>query len=512
MIKKSIISIAFLILPVALFGFHGFTANGDSVITLYVNEPIVLSGYFDSDTHAIGTIYLDLNNNGVIDPTDQMMMWGSFYDGSWMDVDEIVNGFYTESDSEGPPFSFDVIYQVEDTGGSDQIIGHFLPLSTGYSISGQITYPSNAEGLLIMATPSSPGEFMLGDFTDSGGNYFIGIPDSLINQYWYVFAMDIASAFPDYLGPLMQDSVYVTGAQTVDLALIDSDLSCIRGRLQDDLGAALPDDIAIEIMGAWFDGVNFVMATNSIRTVGGNGNYAGLLNYGVVNFWTIGTMLDELYPLYLSPPSIDTTFSAPQETLLIDITAYRADSDIRGIVYLDDVPVDYIEIDGVCPLGSNYTKSYSDGHYGLFVSSVPDSYDVFVSPDDIPVGGYVAEDTQTVVPGASGVDFHIYTTGIAEHLKPTNPVVKLLPNNPNPFNNKTTIVFETNSKTEGELSIYDITGKLVKTLERGEFKKGINRFVWDGRDDNKRLVSSGVYFYKLQTERIAESQKLIYIR
>ncbi len=513
MIKRTVFLILLLVLPIALFGFHDLAMNGDSVATLDIFEQLQLSGYFDSDTQAIGTIYLDLNNNGVIDPTDGMMMWGHLYDGSWMDVDEIVNGFYEESDTEAPFFSCNIIYKAVDTGGSDQVVGHFLPLSTGYSISGQITYPSNAEGLLVIAMASSHQDgFNVGDITDSGSNYFIGIPDSLINQYWYIFVMDIASAFPNQIEPMFIDSIYVDGAENIDLALFDSDSSCIKGQLKDDLGSSLPDDINIQIMGVWFDIPNLVTGTNFIRTAGGNGDYSGLIHYGAVNSWSVSAGLEELYPHYLIPNEVDTVLSAPQETLQIDLVAYRTDTDIRGTVYLDDIPVDYIQIITECSLGVNHTRSYSDGHYILFVSSSADSYQVYVNEEDIPENGHVEEGEQTVVPGATGVDFHIYSTGIEEKLQQPDFLVRFLPNIPNPFCDRTTITLETNYRTEGELSIYDVTGKCVKTFVRGEFKKGIHRFVWDGRDNNGTLIPSGVYFSKLQTDKLSKSLKLIHFR
>ncbi len=69
-------------------------------------------------------------------------------------------------------------------------------------------------------------------------------------------------------------------------------------------------------------------------------------------------------------------------------------------------------------------------------------------------------------------------------------------NYPNPFNGSTNISFNSEGgKTK--LTVYDITGSLVKTLIDGSIESGSHSIVWDGKDDNGAEISSGVYFYRL---------------
>jgi hypothetical protein len=82
-----------------------------------------------------------------------------------------------------------------------------------------------------------------------------------------------------------------------------------------------------------------------------------------------------------------------------------------------------------------------------------------------------------------------------------NPTFRTLPaalhlkNYPNPFNNLTKIQFHLDNPDNIEVNIFDITGKLVKTiLKRQELNSGLQSFTWDSRNNQGNTVSSGVYF------------------
>ncbi|MCK4695779.1 MAG: T9SS type A sorting domain-containing protein, partial [Candidatus Cloacimonetes bacterium] len=72
---------------------------------------------------------------------------------------------------------------------------------------------------------------------------------------------------------------------------------------------------------------------------------------------------------------------------------------------------------------------------------------------------------------------------------------------PNPFNPTTTISYSVaQTSSFVSLKIYNIKGQKVRTLVN-EFKNaGYHKVVWDGRDYNKRNVSSGVYFSVFDVE------------
>ncbi len=74
----------------------------------------------------------------------------------------------------------------------------------------------------------------------------------------------------------------------------------------------------------------------------------------------------------------------------------------------------------------------------------------------------------------------------------------LTQNYPNPFNPATTIEFSIQNNSKVELTIYNIKGQKIKTLAKDEFTKGSHSIIWNGDDDSGKLVSSGIYFYKLE--------------
>ena len=51
------------------------------------------------------------------------------------------------------------------------------------------------------------------------------------------------------------------------------------------------------------------------------------------------------------------------------------------------------------------------------------------------------------------------------------------------------------------LSILDLEGRVVRHLLRGEMPGGRHRVIWDGTDGGGRPVPSGLYFYRLKSER-----------
>lgn len=78
--------------------------------------------------------------------------------------------------------------------------------------------------------------------------------------------------------------------------------------------------------------------------------------------------------------------------------------------------------------------------------------------------------------------------------------VTLNQNLPNPVVNRTTISYSIPQAGQVNLKIYDVTGKLVRTLVNETQKAGLNEVMWDKKTDNGTTVSSGAYFYRLDVK------------
>ena len=93
-------------------------------------------------------------------------------------------------------------------------------------------------------------------------------------------------------------------------------------------------------------------------------------------------------------------------------------------------------------------------------------------------------------------------------------VTKLIPsefkldqNYPNPFNPSTVISFQLPSATQTKLEIYNVQGQKVATLVDGYLEAGTHQLRWESIG-----ASSGIYFYRLETETITETRKMILLK
>jgi hypothetical protein len=82
---------------------------------------------------------------------------------------------------------------------------------------------------------------------------------------------------------------------------------------------------------------------------------------------------------------------------------------------------------------------------------------------------------------------------------------------PNPTHGRTDIRYQITDKSDAALEVYDASGKLVKSFRLTQYALR-NTLSWDGRDDQNRMLGSGVYFVKFKAGDFQETQKLLLIR
>ena len=93
------------------------------------------------------------------------------------------------------------------------------------------------------------------------------------------------------------------------------------------------------------------------------------------------------------------------------------------------------------------------------------------------------------------------------------PVVTALNGNyPNPFNPETMISFSLKEHANVSIEIYNIQGKLVKTLVNEERPAGNYTAIWNGKDNSGRNVASGVYYYRMKAGKYSSTRKMIMLK
>jgi len=124
------------------------------------------------------------------------------------------------------------------------------------------------------------------------------------------------------------------------------------------------------------------------------------------------------------------------------------------------------------------------------------TYEVTVMYD----GGYESDPVEVIIE-------HTDANGLVLPL-----TTELTGNYPNPFNPTTTISFSIIDAGKVSINIYNMKGQLVKTLVNEHLDPAYHTAVWFGRDNNNKAVSSGIYFYKMNTGKFTETKKMILMK
>lgn len=94
------------------------------------------------------------------------------------------------------------------------------------------------------------------------------------------------------------------------------------------------------------------------------------------------------------------------------------------------------------------------------------------------------------------VDVTLQTGGVSESRVPLRTSLGNI--YPNPFTASATIPIELQTSGWTDLAVFDVSGRLVRTILSGEASAGVKTTLWDGRDDRGRPVGSGLYVIRLR--------------
>lgn len=91
-------------------------------------------------------------------------------------------------------------------------------------------------------------------------------------------------------------------------------------------------------------------------------------------------------------------------------------------------------------------------------------------------------------------------------------IFSLEQNYPNPFNPVTKIKYSIPLDGKVKLSIYNILGEQIGVLVNDFAKAGYYEVDWNGADDTRNILPSGIYIYRLETEKFSDSKKMILLK
>ncbi|MBC8256508.1 MAG: T9SS type A sorting domain-containing protein [Candidatus Marinimicrobia bacterium] len=83
---------------------------------------------------------------------------------------------------------------------------------------------------------------------------------------------------------------------------------------------------------------------------------------------------------------------------------------------------------------------------------------------------------------------------------------------PNPFNPTTSLSFSVPVESHISLKVYDMAGRLVRTLVDSNLKMGYHNLEWNGLDNSGHAVSSGMYIYSLRGEGVSITKKMVMMK
>jgi hypothetical protein len=283
-------------------------------------------------------------------------------------------------------------------------------------------------------------------------------------------------------------------------------------------------------IGIYFDDANFnVIDTVTVDSAGVaikalDGSRGNLIDHAIISN-TVGLdvhLMEGSSVLIADAASIEASkVLVEQGSVIYYDTSYIADLEV---LFENTLAVVGLEVFVTAANGDTVGNFWTDAN-GMVSVDVADEGITFSGPatalnpytftvvDDLDEGfsGILGSVTTTIVKDTSfilNVDY--LGTDAADRGLPAE--FALSQNYPNPFNPNTTIRFALPLSSLVNLRVYDVTGRMIRTLVTANQQAGYHRVVWDGMDDTGRPVASGVYLYELVAGDFRQVNKMILLK
>lgn len=214
------------------------------------------------------------------------------------------------------------------------------------------------------------------------------------------------------------------------------------------------------------------------------------------------TISDFMYADLYSPPSTTSMHSAQATGLEVE-TPHRG----RAILRWGDRG--YPQWSQYRNLPERYRVYRYDGDWVLLGVTTYDVRQFVYEAADV-AGLYKV--TAYKANSGESVDAPEATVGVSGISAPISQATRIAMCAPNPSNPRTTIGFEIAAPGRVRMSVFDVSGTMVRSLVDDVREPGTYTVIWDGDDGNGRAVSSGLYFARLSTDNGTDVHKITLLR
>ena len=156
---------------------------------------------------------------------------------------------------------------------------------------------------------------------------------------------------------------------------------------------------------------------------------------------------------------------------------------------------------------------YSDDDFSIIIT---DLSKIFMISNDFTLMEFPLDWEEVVLDEINSTALFAFDglTAIAEsRLVMTPDNFSLVQNYPNPFNASTIFSYQLSNPCKVVIKIYDIKGQEIKTLiNKYHYSPGLYTVNWDGRNNAARVVSSGLYFYRITAGKFTQTGKMTVIK
>jgi|GEM_PF-3979249 len=198
----------------------------------------------------------------------------------------------------------------------------------------------------------------------------------------------------------------------------------------------------------------------------------------------------------------DEIESHPQNKIEL-VLYHEGDNERKLRIRIDDgwtkniwvSPGEPVVVNGMIPI-----SCLKDGEIDVTIEPTPPT------KDELAVCGALWIYDLSTSKGGGGTQF-------ADNKDKTSPIIYSLKKSyPDPFNKNTTISYSIAKSGKVLIKVYDISGRVVKTIVNEEQSRGIYKVRWEGTDNHNCEVSAGVYFYRLQSGEFTSTKKTVCVR